>query len=110
MSRRLVRVSNGNIVPGSMANRSAIVRENPVDGNSATDRMSMLRIRLIKMLFRIPYRSAYLPPYCFFTSGSHFWMSEMRVAWLGCELMNSGGSWPDVADIFCQKVMATSGL
>ena len=81
MSRRLVRVSKGKMFPGSLANRSPIVRATPVKGNNANDKATMLKKRLI-----------YFAPYCFFTSGSHFRISEMRVAWLGCELMNSGGS------------------
>ncbi len=73
MSRRCVRVSKVKISPGSLAKKSAIVRAVTVNGNNATDKAMMLNKRLIYCLL----------PYCFFTSGSHFWMSAMRVAWLG---------------------------
>ena len=37
-------------------------------------------------------------------------MSLIRVASLGCVLMNSGTDALPLADIFCQKVMAVFGL
>ena len=48
--------------------------------------------------------------YLVLIAGRTFWISAIRVASLGCVLINSGVEPLFPADIFCQKLTATSGL